>query len=102
MCVSVAIRIHSLHVDDPAGGDAAARHVGGAPRRAKLRSRGRRRGWRALGARGRRLFGIVAATTYERSRDGQCPKKAPHSSAVTTRVPAGRLLSPSVGVNRIA
>jgi hypothetical protein len=104
MGVAIAIGIHSLYVDDAARGDAAAGHVGRAARRAKLRrgwGRGRR-GRRLLRARCRGLFRIVSASAHKCSRESQCSEQPLHSSPVTTRVPAGRLRSPSTGVKRIA
>jgi hypothetical protein len=101
MGIAVAIGIHSLHVDDATGGDSAAGHLSRAASGAELRAGGWRRG-RGLGARGGGPFRIVPASARERGREGRYPEQPPHSSAITTRVPAGRLRSPSAGLNRMA
>ena len=100
MGVAVPIGVHPLHVDDATARDSTAGHVSGAARRMKPRCWGRALG--ALGALGRGRVGIVPTSARERSRDGRCPEQPPHSSAVTTSVPAGRLSSPSAGLKRIA
>jgi hypothetical protein len=97
MGVAVAVGVHSLHEDDATAGDTAAGCVSGAARWMKPR----RWGW-ALGARDRGRFRIVTTAAHERSSEGRCPEQPPHSSAVTTSVPAGRLSSPSAGLKRIA
>ena len=95
MCISVAIGIDPLDIDDLAGRHTAPRHVRWT---VGMTEPG---GW-ALGARrrGRRI--IVPTPGREHEGEDGSREQPPHPFAVTTRVPAGRGSSPLAGLNRIA